>query len=244
MYSTEVNGEITEFGTSGWLYQSNKLMFDRATNTLWHQFLGEPVIGELVGSGITLDIIPNTLTTWSNWVADHPDTTVLDVETGVYPIRAYLPEEDNASAYSSYRSSDETMFPVPQRSTELPTKSRVFGLTFNGQTRAYPQQVLEALPVINDSLGGGNLVIITPSGGGSRAFQRDDREFVNLVTGEGGSSPVSIVDDQGLSWNMEEDALVSASDPSVRLPRLPGRSSFWFGWYAFYPGTEIFSPGS
>ena len=90
MYSTEINGEVTEFGTSGWLYQSNKLMYDRATNTLWHQFLGEPVIGELVGSGIALDIIPNTLTTWGDWVSAHPDTTVLDVETGVYPPSSYL----------------------------------------------------------------------------------------------------------------------------------------------------------
>ena len=49
MYSTEVNGETTEFGTSGMLYRSNKLMYDRATETLWHQFRGEPVVGPLQG---------------------------------------------------------------------------------------------------------------------------------------------------------------------------------------------------
>lgn len=244
MYSTEINGEVTEFGTSGWLYQSNKLMYDRATNTLWHQFLGEPVIGELVGSGITLDIIPNALTTWSDWVAAHPDTTVLDVETGVYPAVAYLPESDRESQYSSYRASENTMFPVPERSDDLPTKSRVFGLTFNGQARAYPQEVLDALPLINDSLGGGALVLVTPSAGGPRAYQRAQRTFVRVDGEKGESGPVVLVDDLGNSWNMEEDALVNASDPSMRLSRLPGRSSFWFGWYAFYPGTEIFSPGS
>ena len=74
-----------EFGTSGWLFQSNKLMYDRGTNTLWHQFLGKPVVGELVGSGITLEVLPMTLTIWADWLASHPNTTVLDVETGVYP---------------------------------------------------------------------------------------------------------------------------------------------------------------
>ena len=156
MYSTEINGKNVEFGTSGWLYQSNKLMYDRGTNTLWHQFLGEPVIGELVGSGITLKILPVTLTTWSDWVSAHPDTTVLDVETGVYPATAYLPEGYTGLFYSACRASETTMFPVPGGSDVLPTKSRVFGLTFNGQARAYPQEILIQRPVINDSLGGGD----------------------------------------------------------------------------------------
>lgn len=92
MYSTKVNGEVFEFGTSGFLYRSNKLMYDRTTNTLWHQFLGKPVVGELVGSGITLEVLPVTLTTWGDWLEAHPDTMVLDVETGVYPAERYFPE--------------------------------------------------------------------------------------------------------------------------------------------------------
>ena len=232
-----------EFGTSGWLYRSNKLMYDRGTNTLWHQFRGEPVIGELVDSGITLELLPVTLTTWADWVSAHPDTTVLDVETGVYPATAYLPESDARSTYASYRTSGDTMFPVPERSDALPTKSRVFGLTFNGQARAYPQEILSRQPVINDSLGGGDLVVVTPEGGGARAYQRDDRNFLTVDRVEGGSSELILVDDKGISWKMGEDALVNASDPSMRLLRLPGLSSFWFGWYAFYPGTEVYTLG-
>ena len=65
-----------------------------------------------------------------------------------------------------------------------------------------------------------------------------------LLLGEGESALLSLIDDQGIRWNLEEDALVNEADPSMRLARLPGRSSFWFGWYAFYPATEIFIPGS
>ena len=154
MYSTKVDGEVLQFGTSGWLYRSNKLMYDKGTNTLWRQFRGEPAVGELVGSGIVLDVLPVALTTWSDWVEAHPDTTVLNVNTGVYPVEAYLPETDNSSVYFGFRSSEGTMFPVPERSTLLPTKSRVFGLDFNGQARAYPQELLKQEPIINDSLGG------------------------------------------------------------------------------------------
>ena len=45
MYSAKQNGNRVLFGTSGLLYLSNKLMFDRDTNSLWRQFTGEPVVG-------------------------------------------------------------------------------------------------------------------------------------------------------------------------------------------------------
>ena len=243
MYSTEVNGEVFQFGTSGWLYQSNKLMYDKGTNTLWHQFRGEPAVGQLVGSGITLELLPIVLTTWSDWLATHPDTTVLDVRTGVYPPRAYLSEFYDESTYASYRQSVGTMFPVPERSELLETKSRVFGLIFNGQARAYPQALLKETPIINDSLGGGDLVVVTPGGKGARAYQRAGQNFVSLKAVNGEAGAIFLIDDDNRRWRLEEDALVRADDPSVRLPRLPSRSSYWFGWYAFYPGTDVYDPG-
>ena len=63
MYSTRLRGRVTTFGSSGLLYRSNKLMFDRATYTLWSQLLCEPVIGPLAGSGIKLEFFPVNLTT-------------------------------------------------------------------------------------------------------------------------------------------------------------------------------------
>ena len=238
MYSTEVNGEVLEFGTSGFLYQSNKLMYDRKTNTLWHQFRGEPVIGELADSGITLEVIPVALTTWQDWVSSHPDTTVLAIETGVYPAETYLPESDRASIYFNYRNRPDTMFPVPTRSQLLPAKSQVFGLTFNGRERAYPLEILEQEPVINDSLGGVNIVVVTPDkGAGTRAYQRADHFFVE-VRKEAGT--VVLLDDAGQRWRLGEDELVQAEEATQRLPRLPSRNSYWFGWYGFYPSTEVY----
>lgn len=92
MYSTKIDGQVLEFGTSGLLYRSNNLMYDRSTETLWRQFTGEPVVGSLVDSGIKLEVLPVLLTTWGDWLATHPDTTVLDPETGYYPGDLYSPE--------------------------------------------------------------------------------------------------------------------------------------------------------
>ena len=70
MYSARINGEPTTFGTSGLLYRSNKVMYDRATRSLWSQLLGEPVIGPLADSGIKLDFFPVNLITWGEWLED------------------------------------------------------------------------------------------------------------------------------------------------------------------------------
>ena len=61
------------FGSSGFLYRSNKLMYDRETNSLWNQFTGKPVVGELTGSGIKLKLRPVSIQTWKAWRTRHPD---------------------------------------------------------------------------------------------------------------------------------------------------------------------------
>ena len=243
MYSSEIPealnplglGETTEFGTSGMLYRSNKLMYDRATETLWHQFRGEPVAGPLADSGVRLEILPSVLTTWGQWLAEHPDTTVISNDTGVYPAEFYTSEEDFASIYYSYRADPGTMFPVAGIDDGLPVKEQVFGLTFNEEARAYPRPALAHEPVLNDTVGGQDVVIVTVAGGGSRAYDRDGLQFQSLPNGQ-------LQDDEGRQWQVLEDALQNTGDPSLRLDRLPSRDAYWFGWHAFYPHTDIYVP--
>ena len=241
MYSTEVNGEALKFGTSGLLYRSNKLMYDRGTNSLWVQFLGEPVVGPLADSGIELEVLPVLLTTWGEWLASHPDTTVLDINTGIYPPLAYASEEDPGSAYFEYRRSPDTLFPVSQRSGLLPTKAQVLGLNVNGQARAYPLALLRREPVINDFLGGKNLVVVTSGeAGGARAYERDTNLFSHAQRAEGEEGIIILVDEEGRRWRVEEEALVGLEDSARRLQRIPSHVAYWFGWYAFYPATDVY----
>ena len=237
MYSTEFNGQITEFGTSGMLYRSNKLMYDRATETLWHQFLGIPVVGPLAGSGIRLEILPNVLTTWDEWLADHPDTTVITNDTGLYPAAFYTPEEDFTSIYYSYRADPDTMFPVAGIDDGLLIKDQVFGLAFNDAARAYPRSTVALAGVINDTVGGQNAVLVAleGEGGAIRAYDAGNLKFEAI---DGGL----LQDDNGQQWRILEDSLESTDNPGLKLARLPSRDAYWFGWQAFYPHTDLYMP--
>jgi hypothetical protein len=204
-------------------------MYDRNTDTLWHQLWGRPAFGSLVGSGIQLERLPVTLTTWEAWFAEHPDTKVMAFATGF--IRDYSP----GAAYAEYFASPDTMFPVARRSQILPTKSWVFTQLIDGQPKAYPLSVLKDELVVNDSLAGQQLVIIHEDGGHSaRAYERGDHDFSPLST----ATTSRIVDETGAEWQVTEASLLSAGGEV--LPRLPGHMAYWFGWFNFYPLTEVY----
>ncbi len=246
MYSTNIEGEKVEFGTSGMLYRSNKLMYDRKTNTLWNQFTGVPAAGPLVGAGTRLELLPVVTTTWAEWLKAHPDTTVLDQETGLYPGRFYQSEWDSRSIYFRYRESPMTMFPTWQTSDALTTKGQVIGLNINGKAKAYDLEALRKQNVVNDELGGESLVVVTTGRLGSRAYERGARTFVleEGVLEEGSEADATVLtDNEGQLWRVEEEALVNLDDSSDRLPRIPTHNAYWFGWYSFYPESEVFQAG-
>ena len=160
-----IDGVRVQFGTSGFLYCSNKLMFDRKTETLWHQFRDVPAVNPLVSTRAKLEVLPMNLTIWSEWLAKHPDTTGCDLDTGVYPEDAYTPETQNDSAYFAYRYQSDTLLPVPERNSDLETKEQVFGLAFGDEARAYPLSLFEGNNLINDTLASQKVVIFAGASG-------------------------------------------------------------------------------
>ena len=82
VFDSRINGKVHTFGVSGLLYNSDLLMYERGTkeSSLWAQILGEAVVGPLTGTKLT--VLPSVQTTWGEWKAQHPDTKVLDVNTG------------------------------------------------------------------------------------------------------------------------------------------------------------------
>ena len=239
MYSAKIDGQPTTFGTSGLLYRSNKLMYDRLTNTLWNQFTGEPVLGPLWDSGVRLELYPVLVTTWAEWVGLHPDTTVLDNDTGLYPPSLYLPENHREAIYFDYFNSPDTMFPLAERDERLATKDVVLGVQVNGATKAYPIGALQEQGIVNDVVGGEAVVVLASSTSqGARAFYRGDRVFV--LAAEEDAIPTVIVDSEGVSWRVTEESLVNETSPSEKLARIPAHVAFWFGWFQFHPETELY----
>ena len=215
------------FGSSGLLYRSNKLMYDRPTNSLWNNLTGEPVAGRLAESGIKLALAPLVVSTWGEWKKRHPETLVLDRENTGFS-RDY-----EKSPYEEYFASDETMFPVWLQSDALGTKERVFTLVLRGRPKAYPVELLQEERITHDSLGGVDVVLLTNARSGAvRAYETKSRHFILVSDTELREEP------PGIEWRVHEDRLESV-DGSV-LERIPGHDAFWFGWYAFYPSTEIY----
>ena len=228
---------VLEFSSTGMLMRSNKLMYDRNTNTVWNAFTGTPAFGDLATTGLELPLLPVVVTTWGDWLEDHPDTSVLSLETGFR--RNYR----NGAAYANYFNSSELMFPSFQQDTEnLENKEMIFGLNIDNTPRAYPLEALFNEPVINDTVSDLDVVIISqasperdffePGGAAVRAYNRDGMLFSI------GENDGELVDSEGTIWQITEDALISAD--GRQLERVAGHLAFWFGWYGFYPETELY----
>jgi hypothetical protein len=218
-------GEPFVFGSSGLLYRSNKLMYDQATHSLWNQFTGRPVVGPLTGSGIELEVLPVTVTTWQDWQAQHPDTKVLSLDTGYE--RDYTPGQP----YGDYFASDELMFPMLVPDERLAPKDYVFALRADGHERAWPLADFAGGRVINSEVGDLDVVLIGDAATRTvRAYESGGREFAAA------SEPTTLVAD-GQSWQIEEDALVGPD--GARLPRLPGHIAYWFAWQGFVDGAPL-----
>ena len=243
-YHGEFDGMETTFGTSGFLYRSNKIMYDRETFSLWNQETGQPVIGELADSGIQLNFFPTLLTTWGEWTDEHPDTTVLALDTGVSQPGSYFPEDNPNATYYEYFNTPGTMFPVWIRDDSLEAKDVVLGVNVGEAQKAYPVSVLQVERVVNDTLGETNVVVLgSEISQAAKAYERGDQEFSRVEGDASTGVPMKLVDKNGQVWDVTEEALVNVSDSSQTLPRIPTHSSFWFGWYAFYPETELYEGG-
>jgi hypothetical protein len=213
------------FGSSGFLYRSNKLMYDQATHSLWNQFTGRPVVGPLTGSGIELGVLPVTITSWHNWQAQHPDTKVLSLDTGFD--RNYVRGEP----YGEYFASADLMFPMLVPDERLAPKDYVFALRVGDHEQAWSLEEFIDGRVINARVGDLDVVLIGDASTRTvRAYESEGREF------GAGSDPTTLrADDQ--DWQIRENAL--AGPDGARLERLPGHIAYWFAWQGFVEGAPL-----
>lgn len=146
VFDREIGGLSLSFGVSGLLYQSDVLMYDHQTDSLWSQLKMECVAGELAGRG--LHWLPSEEMTWKAWKGLHPDSEVLSTDTGFG--RSY-----DRTPYGGYERSNSIMFPVPKHRDELPNKEWVVGVVVNGVAKAYPLKYLAELEdgILSDSVG-------------------------------------------------------------------------------------------
>ena len=162
-YVARAGGRATTFGVSGLLYNSDLLLYDRATQSLWSQITAQAVTGPLKGNKLTP--VALTHTTWADWKTRHPNTLVLSADTG-------FQRDYSRDPYAGYASSSRIMFPTPNSNDRFPPKELVLGVELNGARKAYAfGELAKALGnrpsgTIDDRLGGSALSI---------RFDRDHR---------------------------------------------------------------------
>ncbi len=226
--STTADGVTHQFGTSGFLYRSNKLMYDRATNSLWVTLLGKPVIGPLAETDVTLNHRSVVTTTWGEWKRRHPDTQVLSLNTG------HTRDYGEGVAYQEYFATDNLMFNVPDLDERLKNKDEVLGLLFpkhSDRPLAISADYLLENPVYHDRVGDLELVVLTDPSGANRVYDAAGLRF----TGYDGDR--TAIDSEGRRWEVTEDGLLGPD--GARLGRLPAFRAFWFGWYAAYAHSRL-----
>ena len=140
-----INGEAVEFGTSGKLYNSNLVMYDRKTDTYWSQLDGLAIVGEL--TGIKLKMVRIDTVTWREWKTEHPESEVLSQDTGFS--RTY-----GTDPYGGYYEEDFILFPVENEDDRIHPKTIIFGVEINGAFKAYREDDLKQVEVIEDTVGG------------------------------------------------------------------------------------------
>jgi hypothetical protein len=247
VFDATLNDMQLDFGTTGRLRFSNLLMYDRQTESWWQQASGDAVIGELTGNRLVF--LPATIISWAEAQASYPEAQVLSRETGFS--RNY-----GRNPYVGYDNINRSpfLFEGPRTPDQLLAMARVTTVELNNEAVAYPNDVLQEVGVVNDTVGGEDVVVFWQPGlasaldsgsiaagqdvGASGVFERNlNGQTLTFVTnGE------SITDEQtGSVWNI----LGQATDGELagqNLKPVVKVDHFWFSWAAFRPDTRIYQP--
>jgi len=172
VFDPVVGGEQVEFGVSGQLWNSNLLMYDRKTDSLWSQVLGQAVVGESTGQ--TLEIIPSDVALFGGWKKANPNGEVLSRDTG--QARSY-----GRDPYGDYYTTPGTIFPVNFTDDRLEDKDIVLGIVVNGKSKAYSTSAIAKAGQVEDVFQGKNIVLQYDSSTDAvRMFEKINDELIRI----------------------------------------------------------------
>ena len=227
VYNMDLDGVHHELGTSGFLFQSNKLMYDHSTQSLWSTIDGKPVIGPLVNKNILLKSFPVVTSSWKEWRRRHPGTKVLSLNT------AYSRDYSEGAAYRDYFSTDDLMFPVKALDKRLNNKDEVLIVradSYKEDPLAILVKYLIKKKWLQVKIGEQSIIVLTDNSGAARAYDAQNIKFKNSKNGV-------LYDSLGQQWQLKEDYLVNETND--RLNRVVAHNIFWFAWYNAYPETRL-----
>jgi len=229
VFERTIDDQVVEFGTSGKLYNSNLVMYDRLSDSYWSQAIGKGIVGKY--SGYDLKRVPFDLVLWKEWKELYPNTLVLSKDTGTS--RPY-----STDPYGDYYTNPRIFFPVENSDDRLGPKELVMGFEYDDNHKAYKLVDIESQKVINDSVGEKEVMLVSLYPFMARAYDRVlDEKVLDFHL-----SDDKLMDmETGSEWNFEGQA-ISGPLKGKQLARLALDPSFWFSWVAFHPDTELYLP--
>jgi hypothetical protein len=242
-----VKGKVTTFGTSGRLYNSDLVMYDRTTKSLWPQIMGRAVVGSLIRT--ELEVIPSAVTSFADFRAAHPDGKVLSRDTG-------FDRDYGTTPYERYDSNDDPFLFSGKVDPKLPAIARVVGVRTPEGAKSYSVEALRRLGVlaaINDRIGGTELVVLFKRGtkstldaplvarskdvGSSGVYSRRLDSRILSFRADGGQ----FTDEQTRStWDIFGRAIAGPLQ-GRRLELIDKVDTFWFAWAVFVPDAPLWT---
>lgn len=229
VYAREVNGRLLSFGVSGMLYRDALVMYDRETGSLWSQIDGRALKGPLEGA--KLQAVPAVHALWEDWRAMYPQSQVLKKGWG-----------ETRSAYERYnRGSELGIFGRRNPDSRLPGKTSLLGIEVAGAAMVFPITALRKVDVAQAVVGTTPVVVVAAKGLPIVAFDRRvDGRVLNLTLSP--KEPRVLRDTEtGTIWQISDGLALSGPLEGRRLTRMVAHTAFWFGWYAFYPQSEVWT---
>lgn len=228
VYGREVDGRVLSFGVSGMLYRDALVMYDRETGTLWSQIDGRALKGPLEGA--KLEAVPAIHALWEDWRSMYPRSQVLK-KSGI-----------RGSAYEQYnRSSELGIFGRRNPDTRLPGKTSVLGIEADGAAMVFPITELRKVGVAQALVGTVPVAVIAAKGLPIVAFDRrvDGRVLSLTLSPE---DPSALRDaETGTLWRISDGLASGGPLQGKRLARIVAHTAFWFGWYGFFPQSEVWT---
>lgn len=246
-FDRDVDGlETLRLGVSGMLRNSDLVMWDNQTESLWQQITGEAIVGEMAGE--KLEMLPAPIVSWEAFKDAHPEGLVLSQDTGFN--RNY-----GTNPYHGYDRIDQSPFLFDGETDDRQSPMiRVLGVERGDEVRAYPFPELEDNPVIHDTVGGDPIVVFWQPGATSAldqieiAVSRDvgmaaafnptveGEEFTFVEDGD-----VFKDEETGSQWNISGQAVAGPLE-GEQLEEYVSGAHFWFAWAAFQPETTVWEP--
>lgn len=234
-----VNGKFSTYGVSGLLYNSNLMLYDRRTESIWPQMLVKCVNGENIGNEPT--VYPVVETTWSTWQRMYPKSKVVSTETGfvrpydVYPYIEPLTQAD-------YRVDPFLMFRIEHDDERLHRKERVLGLIINEEAKVYRFSSFGDEPtLIKDSFMSEEIVVIGSNdlniifAFGTKTMDGTSLDLEILPD----SMPNILTDNEGNVWDIFGYA-TAGPRLGERLATPTSYMGYWFAFGAFFENAGIY----